>query len=88
MFGSHICEMLVKLKITVQMRSIIVVAGDRLGKYLLGTLAFVEQAEVQKEGMMGLWMLTTDTHPPTKGLGETPSWSWYGVSPLLYWSPG
>lgn len=30
--------MLVKLQVTVQMRSIIIALGDRLAKYLLGTV--------------------------------------------------
>lgn len=37
-FGSHVCETLVKLKITVEMRGIIIVIGERLEKYSLGTV--------------------------------------------------
>lgn len=38
LFWKSLCEMLVKLKVTIQMRSIIIALGDRLSKYLLGTV--------------------------------------------------
>lgn len=36
-FGQHVSKILVKLKFTLQMRSTIIMIGDRHGKYLLGT---------------------------------------------------
>lgn len=45
--------MLVKLKITVQMRNIIVVTGDRLGKYLLGTTGLCGTSRGSERGHDG-----------------------------------
>ena len=53
LFGSHICETLVKLKITVQMRSIIIVTGDRFGKYLLGTVGLCGTRRGSERGCDG-----------------------------------
>lgn len=53
LFGRHICEMLVKLKITVQMRSVIIVTGDRLGKYLLGTVGLCGTCRGSERGCDG-----------------------------------
>lgn len=52
-FGSLICKMLVKLKVTVEMRSIVIVIGDRLGKVFWVRLAFMEHAEVLKGHLSG-----------------------------------